>query len=264
MQRATRTNLILLGVVAMLGIAAYLQVDREVSRFEPPLGALDPAGIDRVTVSCLQCVPRRFEREDGHWFMREPYALPADDAQLARLLSIAASPVRSRRDAARFDARKIGLDPALIRLDLGAMHFDIGTTDAFNGDRYVRVGNTIAMVPDRFSPFLVAAPASELDRHLLPRGSILASLQIDGIERRDLIEAWNLAMASRITAADGTAPASVLANVQLHLGDGTRIDYRLVRDTDAIVARRAEPALSYTLSAEQGSLLLGTAGSDTH
>ena len=258
MKRATRTNLILLSVVAALGVAVYWQVGKEIAGFEPPLSALDPATITHVRVACLQCIPRRFERIDGHWVMREPYDLPADDAQVARLLSIAASPVRSRRAFSSLDAKKIGLDPALISLDLDTVHFDIGTTDAFNGDRYVRIGDTIAMAPDRFSPFLVAAPASELDRHLLPRGSVLTSLKINHVDRPDLIETWTDAFAERITASSTTASAAESV-VDMQLGDGSAISYQIARNGDAIVARRSEPALSYTLSTEQAIMLLGDA-----
>ena len=257
MKRATRTNLILIGVVAALGVAVYWQVHREVARFEPPLSALDPATIGQVRVACLQCVARRFERIDGHWMMREPFDLPADDAQVARLLSIATSPVRSRRAFASLNAEKIGLDPALVSLDLDSMHFDIGTTDAFNGDSYVHVGDKIAMVPDRFSPFLIAAPASELDRHLVPRGSVLASLKIDGIEQPQLIETWNVALADRISVRGDTSPSDGNPAVELQLADGERVVFQFIRNGAATVARRDEPALDYLLSPEQATALLG-------
>ena len=264
MRRATRNNLILLGVVAALGVAVYWQVGKEIAGFEPPLSALDPAAIDHVRVACLQCTPRRFERVDGHWMMREPYNLPADDAQVARLLSIAASPVRSRRAFASLDAKKIGLDPALMSLDLDTVHFDIGTTDAFNGDRYVRIGDTIAMAPDRFSPFLVAAPASELDRHLLPRGSVLTSLKINHVDRPDLIETWTDAFAERITASSSPSANAADAAVEMQLADGSTITYQIIRNGDTAVARRSEPALSYTLSPGQAVGLLGDAETSAH
>lgn len=264
MKRATRTNLILVGFVAALGFAAYWQVGKEIAGFEPPLSALNPETIEHVRVACLQCIPRRFERIDGHWMMREPYNLPADDAQVARLLSIAAAPVRSRRAFASLDAKKIGLNPALISLDLDTVHFDIGTTDAFNGDRYVRIGDTIAMAPDRFSPFLVAAPASELDRHLLPRGSVLTSLKINAIDQPDLIEAWTGALAERITASSSSTAGATDAIVDMQLDDGTAISYRIVRKGDVVVARRSEPALSYTLSPGQAIDLLGEPQSSAH
>ena len=262
MKRATRTNLILISVVAVLGVAVYWQVQREVARFEPPLSALDPTTIEQVRVACLQCVARRFERLGEHWQMREPYDLPADDAQVARLLSIAALPVRSRRALTSLDAQKIGLAPALLSLDLDNEHFDIGSTDAFHGDRYVRVGDTIAMVPDRFSPFLVAAPASELDRHLLPRGAVLASLSINALDRKDLIDAWTAAVAERITASSTPADSSP-TRIDLQLGDGAMIRYQIIRSTDGVVARRSEPPLNYALSAEQASVLLGDAEAAT-
>ena len=263
MKRATRTHLILLGVVAVLGLAAYWQVNKEIAQFEPPLSVLDPVTINQVHVTCLQCTPRRFERIDGHWTMREPYNLPADDAQVTRLLSIATAPVRSRRAFTSLNAKKIGLDPALMSLDLDAAHFDIGTTDAFNGDLYVRVGDTIAMVPDRFSPFLAAAPASELDRHLVPRGSKLASLKINDVDRADLIEAWTSALAERITASS-TSSSGADAVVDMQLDDGSTISYQIARKGDAIVAARSEPALSYALSAEQAALLLSDVDASAH
>jgi hypothetical protein len=259
MQRATRSNLVLLGIVAALGIAAYVQIGKETSRFEPPLSTLDPDLIQHVTVSCLQCEPRRFERIGAHWMMREPYDLPADDLQVARLLGIATAVVRSRRPLSSLDAKKIGLNPALMRLDLDDEHFEIGTTDAFNGDRYVRVGETIAMAPDRFSPFLVAAPASELDRHLVPRDSILTGLRIDGIEHPQLLEVWSGALASRITTPTDRPSASPVSSVDLLFADGSLIHYQLIRDGDALIAKRDEPALDYSLPATQAAELLGTA-----
>jgi len=262
MKRATRINLILIGIVAVLGLVTWWQVNREVAQFEPPLSALDPATVKQVRVSCLQCVARRFERLGEHWQMREPYDLPADDAQVARLLSIAATPVRSRRALTSLDARKIGLAPALLSLALDNEHFDIGTTDAFHGDRFVRVGDTIAMVPDRFSPFLVAAPASELDRHLLPRGTVLASLRINDQDRTDLIDAWTVAVAVRITASSTPADAAG-TRIDLQLGDGAMIRYQIIRSAAGVVARRSEPALDYALSAEQASVLLGDAEAAT-
>ncbi len=264
MKSATRTNLILIGIVAALGFAAYWQVGKEVAGFEPPLSALDPAKIEHVLVACLQCTPRRFERIDGHWMMREPYDLPADDAQVARLLSIAASPVRSRRAFSSLDAKKIGLEPALISLDLDAEHFDIGTTDAFNGDRYVRIGDTIAMVPDRFSPFLVAAPASELDRHLLPRGLHLSSVQINGIDRPDLTEVWSSEQASRVTAQGSSPSMPALAHAELVRDDGARIHFQLVRDGEKVYLQRDAPALTYAMSVEQINGLFGTAAANSH
>lgn len=257
MQRASRTNLILLGIAVLLGVAVYSRITTESAGFEPPLSNLDPDQVQRVAANCHGCTARSFERRDGHWWMTSPYSLPADDAMVERLIGIAASPVRSRRPLQELDAGKIGLDPSLMHLALDDRQFDIGMTDAMLGDRYVLSGKTVAMVPDRFSPFLTAAAESELDRHLVPRGSVLASLRINDVDRPDLIETWTGALAGRISASDGTAVSDAGDIVELLFGDGAKISYHIIRNGDVMAARRIEPPLSYTLSPGQAIGLLG-------
>ena len=257
MQRAARTNLILLALASLLGLGVYLQVGHEVAHFEPPLSTLDADTIQTIKVGCLQCVTRRFERVAGHWQMREPYDMPADDAQVARLLAIATSPVRKRHALDAFELGKVGLDPPLMTLDLDAIHFDIGTVDVFDGDRYVRTGEAIAMVPDRFSPFLAASPTSELDRHLLPRGSTLVGLHVDGVEHAGVIAAWTQTQASRVSLRTQPLVPSDIGNIEVQLADGSLIRFVLGRSADGVFADRIDPPLRYALTAEQAQALLG-------
>lgn len=247
MQRATRTNLILLGIAALLGAAVYWQVGKETARFEPPLSDLDPARIMRVVASCQGCTARHFERRDGHWLMLEPYALPADDAMVERLIGITASPVRLRRALSELDAGKIGLDPPLMSLELDDQRFDVGMTDALRGDRYVRSGDVVAMLPDRFSPFLASTPESELDRHLVPRGSTLERVSIDGVDMDALVDEWSVAVAKRIRRVDGASPPSGAMQVELGLTDGSVLIYQVDRGNGNAVAWRTEPALAFEL-----------------
>ena len=242
--------------------AIYLQVGKEVAQFEPPLSALDPAAVRTIEVGCLHCVARRFERVGNHWNMREPYDLPADDAQVERLLAIASSAVRSRRPLSDFDTARIGLDPPQMQLQLDDLHFDIGTSDALNGDRYVRIGDTIAMVPDRFSPFLAAAPASELDRQLVPRDKTLTGLRVNGIERPELLATWSNARSTRVATRSALPRSSPAVTAELVLADGSLIHYRLAREGDALSARRSEPALDYALDETQAHALFGDAGAE--
>jgi hypothetical protein len=264
MKRATRTNLILIGIVAALGFAVYSQVGHEIAEFEPPLTALDPGSIDQIAVSCTQCVPRRFVRDKQHWTMQAPYAMAADDDAVNRLLSIAASPVRLRHPGSAFDAKKIGLDPPLMTLELGALDIDIGMTDVLRGDRYVRIGDTIAMAPDRFSPFLAATPESELDRHLVPRDAKLVELHIDGISHPELIAAWSDSIAARIRRIDSEARTPAPIHVELKLGNGETVSYRFGRVEQGYIALRETPALAYALSETAARTLLGDAAAATN
>lgn len=162
MRRRTRTLVALIVAVALLGAAVFAELRREDALSFDPLTTLDPATVHTVAVSCNACKPRRFEKIDGHWQMREPFARAASDAAIDKLVAIARAPVRFRHAAGELDAHKLGLDPPQATLQLDALTLTFGTTDAIHGDRYVAVGGIVALVPDRFSILLFAAPENEL------------------------------------------------------------------------------------------------------
>ena len=261
MRKAARTNLILAILAVTLGALAWWQVEREIDAREPPLSTIDTAAVTRIQVRCAGCVERRFSRgpdsrgPDG-WRMTLPYEFDADPTAIARLLAIAAAPVRLREPVEHYDLAKIGLDPPTMTLALDATRIDIGTTDALRGERYVRDGARIARVPDRFSPFLVATPESELDRHLVPRPADVRSVRVDGVESPSLIPAWREVRATRITPADAS-PSIGSRRIDLDFGDGTSRTWQLLRRADEWIARRADPALDFHLAAADASRLVG-------
>ena len=161
MRRRTSTNLFLLAMVALLVAAVFAELRRERAFGRDPLTAIDPDTIHSLAVTCQGCTSRRFEKVGGHWMMREPEAQPANDKAVARLTSIVRAPVRYRRPAAELDASKLGLEPPVATLEVDGTVLKFGTTDAIHNDRYVEVGGTIALVPDRFSALLFATPESE-------------------------------------------------------------------------------------------------------
>lgn len=162
MKRRNRNLVLLLAMLALLGVAVHLQLRHERAQAIDPLTRIDTAGVRRLEVECHGCVPRRFGKTDGHWRMLEPRAGVADPTAIANLLAIANAPVRFRHLAGEIDPARVGLAPpqATLRLDDTLIRF--GTTDAIHGDRYVGVGNAVALMPDRFSIRLFAAPESEL------------------------------------------------------------------------------------------------------
>jgi hypothetical protein len=161
MRRKTRTNLILLAMVVLLGAGVYAELQRERAIALDPLTTIDPAMLRTLAITCQGCTTRRYEKVDGHWLMREPEAKPANDAAVARLASIVSAPVRHRRPASELDPKKLGLDPPVATLEADGLVLKFGTTDAIRNDRYVEYRGTIALVPDRFSALLFAAPEGE-------------------------------------------------------------------------------------------------------
>ncbi|MBN8728317.1 MAG: DUF4340 domain-containing protein [Xanthomonadales bacterium] len=164
MKRRTRSLLLPAAVVAVLAVLAVLQVCRERAAALDPLTRLDTSQVQAITVRCQGCPTRRYEKSGGVWRMQEPRAAAADPEVVGKLLSIAAMPVRHRHPRADLDPAKLGLDPPQATLALDDLVLAFGTSDAIHGDRYVTVGDGIALVPDRFSAWIFAIEPTENER----------------------------------------------------------------------------------------------------
>ena len=162
MKRRNRSLLLLVAALALLGAAVHLQLRHERAQAIDPLTTIDTAGVRQLEVECRGCARRRFEKVDGRWRMLEPRVGAADPAAIANLLAIANAPVRYRHAAGEIDPARVGLVPPQATLRLDATVLAFGGTDAIHGDRYVALGDVVALVPDRFSVRLFATAESEL------------------------------------------------------------------------------------------------------
>jgi hypothetical protein len=161
--RKTTRSMVFLGVlVALLGAAVYAELAHERTVAPAPLTALDPAAISHIEVRCNTCRTRRFERDGAGWRMLEPYASSADPDAIERLLAVARAPVRTRAPLRDYDLAKLGLAPPQFTLIFDRITIEIGDGDPIEHDRYVRIGDELLRVPDRFSARLLEAPESEL------------------------------------------------------------------------------------------------------
>ncbi len=162
MRKTTRSIVVLAVTVALLAAAVYAELEREQSSGQAPLTKLDPATVQHLEVRCQTCRTRRFARSADGWRMLEPYALPADADAVAHLLAIARAPVRQRLQLHEYDLAKLGLSPAQFTLTFDDVVVSIGGEDSIEHDRYVRVGDELLRVADRFSARLLEAPEREL------------------------------------------------------------------------------------------------------
>jgi len=250
MRRQTRNTLLLLLAVLALAAAASWQLGRENGDIAQPLAQLDAQGVRGIFIRCEGCAARLFEWAQGRWWMRKPYDLPASEEAVQRLLAIPRAPLRKRLVAADLDARKLGLDPPQATVDYqgaSSLQLHLGLTEAINGDRYVRVGGEIVLVPDRFSGWLFAPPESELDRHLLAPAAQLSEVRVDGVARPDLVSAWASAQASRVVAAaQVAAPQSAPHRIELSIADRAEpLRFNLWHGEAGYLLQREAPALVY-------------------
>ncbi|MGH8041376.1 MAG: DUF4340 domain-containing protein [Rudaea sp.] len=170
MRRSTRSILFLALAVALLGAAVYAELARERALAPQPLTHIDTAAVQRLQIQCRSCTTRVFERSAGIWHMTAPYRAAANLQAVARLLALTHASVRTRAPMSGYDAAKLGLDPPLITVIIDELRIDIGGEDPIDHDRYVRIGNELLRVPDRFSARLLEDPESELaDPNAIPK-----------------------------------------------------------------------------------------------
>jgi hypothetical protein len=246
MTRQGRRTTILVAVVVALGLAAIGETLRDRRNALRPLVDPAPRRVAEVALGCAQCTERRFRRIGGHWVMVAPWNVPADVESMERVLGLPATPVRRRFGSARVDPATLGLAPPFATVDLDALRIEFGTTDAIDNLRYVRVGDDVALVPDRVSVVLLAAPERFVDRRPfagLP-GGIAAVEEGDGawdVDAQAALADWR---AGDVVAAHFPAAAARMFTVVD--GAGGRHRYALLAGEPARLARETPP-LHYAL-----------------
>src|SRR5436190_19832606 len=99
MARPSRSTLVLIAIVGVLGLAALGETLRTQLMRPSPLTAIDVRQIHGIAIECSDCPRRALAKITGKWVLGEPYDLPADPAQVARLPALPPAPVRPRRSA---------------------------------------------------------------------------------------------------------------------------------------------------------------------
>ncbi len=252
MNRQTFNTWILASVVAILGLAAVAEQARERMMAPKPLTALDRKTVREIVLECPACPRRRIERVQGAWSLAEPFVLPADVGTVERLLDIGSAPVRHRYKIEKFDPDKIGLEPPSAILTLGTQRLTFGTTDAISQMRYVRVGDAVALMHDRFSHLLMAAPEALVDPRPFVGLRNLARITRDGVELpAERMTALSALVAGAVLAA---SPRKGGAEIVAHYSSARSCAFTLTREGAGWVLMRREPEVAYALDAEQAAL----------
>jgi hypothetical protein len=163
-QRASRQRLgWVVAVLALLALAAW-QWRHDASAEPGSVLDLAPEQVTRIALGIGGAQALHYAKRDGHWWQTDGTPRRADDGRLAELAATAAAPVLSWRAASDFDPARIGLTPPQAVLSLDGRILEFGSTAATGAQRYVRVGQRIALLPEHYSPRPPTGKVRELDR----------------------------------------------------------------------------------------------------
>lgn len=156
-------NLGLLGLaggLAALAALAWLEAERERPAYVPSLLDLTPAQTERIAVERPGQADLAFKRSGGRWWMTAPESGLANPILLNPILNLAGAHCPLRYAVAELDLKSLQLDPPRLRLWLNDREIRFGTTAPTDGRRYLQIGTTVHLCPDRLYPLLTSAAAS--------------------------------------------------------------------------------------------------------
>lgn len=145
----------LLGSLALVVLVLLAWAQWRADRAAAPgtLLTIAPPRIDRIDIALPGQPAQHFVRRDGHWWRQGNKPKRAGgDGWLDRAAQIAAAPVRRWRPVRDLDLHTLGLEPPRLTLWLNGRRLDYGILTPFQPDRYVRVGDRVAVIPAQYTP----------------------------------------------------------------------------------------------------------------
>jgi hypothetical protein len=155
-------NLGLLALAGGLGALAWVEVGRDRSPPIPPLLTLTAEHVERIAVERPGQDGLAFERRGGRWWMTAPVQGPANPVLIRPILQLGEARCAPSYPVAELNLFRLRLDPPRLRLALNGQEIHFGDTAPTDGQRYLRVGATVHLCPDRWYPLLTSAAAGFL------------------------------------------------------------------------------------------------------
>lgn len=166
MKKRWLVNLLMLLLV--VGIATFLHLKpqhKAVSNLVE-ISTLKMGGFDAVKAEFPTKAPTVFEKQNGYWVMRKPYAARADQLSVQRILSIIAATTATKLPLQ--DAAKYGLDQPSLKLTLsgsqGAHVFSFGTFNPVTEEQYVGYQNQVFLLSGQYGEAAATQPIEMVDK----------------------------------------------------------------------------------------------------
>jgi Domain of unknown function (DUF4340) len=149
MGRPLLVNASLLGLALLLGGLVWLSVGQQETDHRIPLTSLLPKQITLIEIQNSKGPAIHLERKDGSWMMIKPSEGRANNSKIDSLLKITQA-VSISRFKAPTDLTEYGLNPPQAVMTINQTRIEMGTTSPINQRRYLRVGDQIHLINDRF------------------------------------------------------------------------------------------------------------------
>ncbi|KQT38058.1 DUF4340 domain-containing protein [Methylophilus sp. Leaf414] len=159
-------NLLLLAVVVGIAVFLHLKPEEKALAAKYDVSSLKMADAEALKIEFPAKAPTIFERQDGYWMMRKPYAARADQMSVQRALSIIAATSGTKLPLQ--DAAKYGLDQPELKVTLsgaqGEHVFIFGTHNPVTEEQYVGYAGNVYMLSGQYSEAASTQPIEMIDK----------------------------------------------------------------------------------------------------
>lgn len=197
MNRA-RLNLALLVVAGGLGAAVFFSQEREEKG--PPLTALAPDAVTRIAIEHPGSPTIRLEKADAQWRLTEPVQAPVDEFEISALVGLADRETGDRLEGVNLAELK--LEPPQYTVTLNDTAIAFGGVEPLQYRRYVKVGETVALIEDPPSAALDKDYADLVSKNLFPAGAGIERIEVPGLTVARLEDGWAVKPDDPPTTAD--------------------------------------------------------------
>jgi hypothetical protein len=265
-------NLGLALAVAVLALVAWRQPGKAPPPAEIKLTTLDPHTVKRIEFHPPRGDGFALVRDGKDWFIEQPH-LRAQPFRVETILELPGATSAARLALADNKDNSFGVDPPQARVLFDDTEIAFGLTNPVGFRRYVRVGDAVHLIDDRWFHHAASKWTDWVDRRLLPDGVTLTRVQLPDIklartgvnwqaspERPGvgadaitaLVDEWQRAYAMDVEQAAAPADAKPL---RLEW-EGGALDLALARDGDEWLLYRRDAPIRYRFSDNQGKRLL--------
>ncbi|ANX04496.1 DUF4340 domain-containing protein [Immundisolibacter cernigliae] len=266
-------NLALALVVAALAAVAWFQPGKTPPPPQVKLTKLDPQTVKRIDFHPPRGAAFALVRDGKDWFIDSP-RLRAQPFRVETLLELPGAASAAQFTLADNKDNGFGVDPPQARLRFDDTEIAFGLTNPVGLRRYVRVGDAVHLIDDRFYHHAASTWVAWVDRRVLPEGVTLTALDLPGLRLRREGTAWKIspeqpkASADAITmlieewqrayAMDVEESTAVPADARaLRLEwQGGALELAVAQDGDEWLLYRRDAPVRYRFSANQGKRLL--------
>ncbi len=277
-------NLALLALIGVLVLLVIHEPGSDKPPHPPALTALKSEAISRILIRREN--PGKpveeilLEKDHGQWFMRKPYAMPADDFRVHSLLRLAETASLGRHDLGGLEPATYGLDApraTIIFDDDTVIRF--GKTEPLGHRRYVQLGDQLNLIEDLYYYQAAGNLGIYLSHALLPADSKITRLQLpelslelkEGSWQRspahedisadasaELVSAWQYAQAVEVRTGKPVPDDKTLPVIRIQWqGQPQAIEFLLdKKDKETLLIRR-DNGLQYVITDDQVRQLLG-------